>query len=155
MEAGGEKTRLRPPTINAGSPSYSKVVNGTKYSIYEPGPSQTPASTKVGGLGEGERKFAGGRLLDPHIEGSLEILVSSDLFALYRDWLYQQLISGRVLTKMEAIYEPVMMLKDLRGYGSSQTTRRYLKELTMNPDYPFKMDWDPMKGWIVVLRKLQ
>jgi hypothetical protein len=82
---------------------------------------------------------------------SLEIIVSTDIFPLYRAWLYEKVLEAPI-TKKEAIYDGAMYLKQLRGYGSSQTTRRYLNELSAAGG-PFRLEWDQVRGWIVKFRE--
>lgn len=97
---------------------------------------------------EGEKMVA----VDVDEAASMEVILAVDLFPLYRGWLWDRILAGETVTKKAAIYDGAMYLKDRRGYGSSQTTRRYLNELTAKGG-PFMLVWDPALGWKVVIRE--
>jgi hypothetical protein len=101
---------------------------------------------------EGKRESEDAVVVPTDEASSMEIVIASDLFPLYRASIYTRLLGGETLTKKAAIYDEAMKLKKLRGYGSSQTTRRYLNELSAASG-PFKLEWDQVLGWLVKLRE--
>lgn len=92
---------------------------------------QWKSSTRT--LGVGERKHL--PLSDAQITSDT-VRLNVDLFELYETWLSD----NSPKSVKDAIHEGALYLKRKTGHGSSETTRRYLNDLTSGEKSPFTVE---------------
>lgn len=81
-------------------------------------------------------------------DASGELTIAPTLWASWNAWTKQRIIRDGYALLQDAIYESARVLKEQWGYGSSVTTRRYVKEAS-SPGGDFVKIWNQNLGWIL------
>ena len=81
-------------------------------------------------------------------ESSGELTIAPTLWASWLAWMKERILTVGYVLLQDAIYESARELKQKWGYGSSVTTRRYLKEAS-SPGGDFAKIWNVNLGWII------
>jgi hypothetical protein len=83
-------------------------------------------------------------------DASGELTIAPTLWAKWNGWVKAEIIRHGFVTVYDAIHEAARVLKASTGYGSSVTTRRYLKEAVGdNKHGDFVKAWNTTHGNVI------
>jgi hypothetical protein len=84
-------------------------------------------------------------------ESSGEFTLAPTLWTWWIARVKERVLLDGYISVHDAIYQTAREMKQKFGYGSSVTTRRYLKEVSSDPkNGDFEKKWHQTFGWIVV-----
>jgi len=83
-------------------------------------------------------------------DASGELTLAPTLWASWQAWMKTRILRDGHVLLQDAIYEAARELKEKWGFGSSVTTRRYVKEAS-SPGGDFVKVWSANLGYLVKL----